>query len=228
MYLDPIDRENPISILHMTRGKLQEAVLAVPDDIGMMTEKELRKELKPTSVDYCLRVSFWREYEAAVREKREYIAARTVLLGICSDAYFYQKFLKDPFRVAWLVKPVQAYMKEIEAVLLRGTERLWELVDIDIEIEDKRGNKVVCSRLATVLLETIKMIEARAKGHAMQRSEMRAVSLNLNEPHGVKTPTDHHTLTARLKELSEKLHGSVILGAEAMDAVGVGEPVEGN
>lgn len=222
MYLDHVDADNPLSIMHMTKGRLNEAVNAVTDDLKMLTERELRRKLEPTAVDYSLRVSFWREYEAAVRERREYVMANSVIGTICSDAYFYQRFLKDPIRVAWLIKPVQSYMKEIEAVLFRGTERLWELMDMDITITDKKsGDRVTCPRLATVLLETIKMVEARAKGHAMMRSEMRSVALNLNAPQGVKANNDHNTLQARMKELSQALHGDIVLGSEVEEMMDV-------
>jgi hypothetical protein len=221
MYLDPLDPGSGVSIITMTRGKLNAAIVALPDDLLLLTEGELRKRIKPTRVDYCLRTSFWREYEQSIRVGRDYITALSVLTGICSDAYFYQHFLKDDIRVAWLVKPVQTYMKEIEAVLMRGTERLWELMEVELEVTDKDGNKKVDPRLAAVLLETIKMVEARAKGHAMLRSEARSVSVNVQAPAAALPRTDHRTLNARMIELSERMHGVAIVGTEE-----VLEPVE--
>lgn len=210
LYLDPIDPDNPVSILHMARGKVAEKIVAIPDSIAMLTDKELRDEIKPTRVDYLLRLSFWKEYEAAVKEKRPQMAVMTVLGRICSKPYFYQKFLEDPYRVAWLVRPVSEYMVEIDAVLFRMTERLWEIADTDFEVENKDGRKVKDPRLMAVVLDAIRMVEARSKGQALQRSESRSLVGHVGRKK--VTQRGQQALQARMKDLSEKLHGTVIDG----------------
>lgn len=213
-YLEQMDPENPLGLLALTTGSLRAAIEAVPADMALMEERKLRERINPTPVDYSLRTSFWREYELAVRNRDSKIYAASIYAGICSDAYFYQKFLKDTDRVAWLLRPLQGYMKEIEAVLVRGTERLWELVEMDITTIDKNGDKKVDPRLASVMLEAIKMVENRAKGMAVQRSE----SKNLNVVAGPKQvlmgQPDEKTIDKRMGELYKKLHGEVIVVAE--------------
>lgn len=208
---DHLNTDNPVGLLAVARGKLRDAVFGLPPDLVMCTEKELKEQFTPTSTDYSLRMSFWREYEAAVRGgPGSTMAAAQVYHGICSDAYFYQKFLKDPVRVAWLIRPVQSYMSEIKAILLKGTERLWELLNIDISYTDKFGKKQVCPKKASVLLDAIKTVESRAQGMPIQRNESKSLAVTVAAADKKKPliidATDSQ-IDQKIRELSAKVLG---------------------
>jgi hypothetical protein len=115
-----------------------------------------------------------------VGEKR--ILPQNVFGGICSEQYFYGRFLKNPKKVAWLVRPVQAYQKHMEAILVRGTQRLEELVDMDIMGKDGR----IDVKRAELLLKVVQEVGNRVKGLAIQKIHQRSDSLrltaNLNKP----------------------------------------------
>lgn len=204
---DHLNTENPVGLLHVTSGRLREVIFELPEDLIFCTEAELKELVNPTSTDYSLRTSFWREYEAAVRGGHgAKMSAAAVYHGICSDAYFYQKFLKDKERIAWLIRPVQSYMNEIKAILVKGTERLWELLNIDITYIDKFGKKQTCPKKASVLLDAIKTVESRAQGMPIQRSESKSLAVHATAPQKpvVIDATDQQ-IDQRIRELSAKV-----------------------
>ena len=212
-YLDHMDEENPVGVLSVTTGKLKEAIAALHPDLILMDERELRASIEPTNTDYCLRTAFWREYESIVRRNGPYLRAASFLKGVCSDAYFYQKFIKDPLRVAWLVRPMQTYQAEIEAILAKGTVRLWELMDMDITYVDKTGRKQIDAKKASVLVEVIKMVEARAKGHAILRSESKSLVGHVGA-NPITVLNDQKALEARMAQLSKEIHGVDVVKAD--------------
>lgn len=205
-YLEYLDKDNPFGVFSLLKGSMRQAIADLPDGMELLSERELRKQMKPTPTDYAIRTAFWRSYEETVSKEKTHMPTFMVFRGICSENYFYNKFLKDPWKVAWMVKPVQSYLREIESILLKGTERLWEIMEMDIMSVDKMtGREMVDSKRAAVLLEAIKMVENRAKGLAVQRSESFIAQANIvSKPVG---EVDTVALEDRLKELTEKVHG---------------------
>lgn len=215
-----LDEKNPFAVLSLLGGALRASVEKLPEDLTLMSERQLRHHIQPTNTDYSLRTSFWREYERVVKMGGDKLTAASIFNGVCSDAYFYQKFIKDPFRVAWLVTPLQTYLKEIEAVLVRGTERLWEIIEMDITYVDKHGDRQIDAKKASVVLDAIKMVENRAKGLAVQRNETKSVSVHMSGPKRVSvTGSSDDTLEARIKELQERVSGG--------DPHALGDVIEG-
>jgi hypothetical protein len=170
-----VDQADPFSLVNMVSERLKELILLLPEELFLLSERDLKNRFRPTSTDYALRVSFWREFErAAVRGKGK-IQCTAVFAGICSEAYFFNKFITNEAKLAWMVRPLQTYQREMEAILARGTERLWEL--IEIKIKDGKGK--IDPKLADILLKTITVVENRVKGMAVQRTEQKSLNVNL-------------------------------------------------
>jgi hypothetical protein len=194
--------DETFSLLNFVADAVREAVLRLPEEYLIMTENQLKKEAKPTRTDYALRVSFWREFDKIFwRDGKRKIVSLHVYAGICTDTYFYDRFLKNPRKVAWLVRPQQTYAKEMEAILARVTERLWEIVDIPIR--DRKGN--VSSRNADILLRAAQMIENRVKGMAIQRIEEKSLRLNVTAKPGPQTIETVEAMEAKIRVLEAEL-----------------------
>lgn len=170
-----------------------------------LDERALRNRVRPTPTDYSLRVSFWREFDDAILKSRK-IKALNVYKGICSEQYWNQKFLRNANKVAWIMKPLQSYEKEIEAVLARATQRLWEVVEMDITDGKPGKQKRICPRRASVLLEAIKMVENRAKGMAVQRqmTKVETTAVKQEQPIAIVDNLDDH-----IKELEAEIKPEV-------------------
>jgi hypothetical protein len=162
-----------------------------------LSEPELKSMVKPTPLDYALKTSFWREYQKA-EATGCIVTSRDVYGGIATPTYFKNHVLKNQFRLAWLCRPTQIYEKEVEALLTRGTERLWEIMDMDIyddygRIDVKRGHLV---------LDTIRMVEQRAKGLAVQRVQSVNLNIETQKPKAIAANDD---IDKRIAELESEL-----------------------
>lgn len=203
------DPDDSFSLINFLSDRLKDAVMALPEEMLLMTEAELKREATPTPTDYSLRVSFWREFERAMWKGSGKIVCAQIFVGICSDTYFYRNFITKPAKFAWMIRPMQVYKKEMEAILYRCTERLWEL--IEAPIQGKNGK--IDPKMAEILLKTITSVENRVKGMAVQRSEQKNV--NVNVVTRTKATQDIDTMASldeRIKELQKQmaLEGKVV------------------
>ncbi len=174
-----------------------DAISQVPEAVLELSETELKSLVKPSPLDYALKTSFWREY-AKCESVGGVVSARDVYGGITTLNYFRNHVLKNNFKLAWLCRPSQVYEKEVEALLSRATERLWELMDMDIYKPDG----TIDTRSGSLLLETIKMVEQRARGLAVQRVQSVNVNIEQNKPARIVGTDD---IDRRIKELESEL-----------------------
>ena len=148
--------------------KLANAVESLPTDMKEATEADLRKMLKPGKLLYSLRNSFWKEFERA-RTKGQMMKNSNIVRNICTEVYFYKSVVTDPQKVAWITSPAQNYQSQVEALADKATDRLDELLSIEIHDEDGR----IDVRRGELLLKAIVEATNRAKGQAVTRSENR-------------------------------------------------------
>ncbi len=201
------DPNDSFSLIHFLSEKLKGIVTDLPEDLLDMSEAELKAKAHPTPGDYALRVSFWREFERVMWKGHGKIASASIYAGIVSDSYFYNKFLTNKYKFAWMIRPSQTYQKEMDAILYRCTERLWEL--IEIPLQNKRGQ--LDSKAAEVLLKTIAQVENRVKGMAVQRSEKKNLNVNVvTRTKAVQGSESMDSLDARIKELEIEVGGEQI------------------
>lgn len=193
------DLSDPHSIINMVSDRVREAMLKVDGDLVELDEGELRRSCDPTHTDYALRVSFWREFDRAVSAQSK-IKTRNIFSGICSEQYFYVKVLRNKTKVAWLVRPVQEYKKEMEALLARGTARLWELVDIPL----KDANGKVDIKAGELLLRVVAELANRTKGMAVQRIKEERRSMNMHL-HGKATQSAIPAASDDVESLKRKV-----------------------
>lgn len=176
--------------------EIMDGLAAIPHQLVDLSEAELKAQCRPSSIDYALKTSFWREY-AKCEQSGGTFNARDVYGGITSVGYWRNHVLKNHFKLAWITRPAQVYEREVEALLYRGTERLWELMDMDIMNDDG----FVDTRRGALLLETIKMVEQRAKGLAVQRVQALNVNVDANKPKKIEAVD----IDARIRELEAQL-----------------------
>lgn len=190
----------------MLRDGLFEVATGIPDEIWEATEAEIRSLAQPTPTDYALRASFWREYERAMSQGTGKVSAQSVYSGVCSQQYWNSKLLKKPAKVAWLLRPMQVYEKELEAILHRGTERLWEI--IDMPITDSKGRHD--PKRAQVVLAALKQVEDRVKGMAVQRQQKLQINVNegSRETRIMAELESIDSVDQRIKELEARISGT--------------------
>jgi hypothetical protein len=210
--------------------EFSDALENLPDAVIDLSEVELKSLVKPTPLDYALKTSFWREYNKA-EAVGGLVSMRDVYGGITTINYFKNHVLKNHFKLAWMCRPTQIYEKEVEALLNRGTERLWELLDMDIYKEDG----TIDTKKGYLVLDVIKMVEQRAKGLAVQR--VQSVNVNIDQQKAAIQIQATDDVDKRIKELEAELKTlppqrqviDVRTSEERiLEAVGVEEETEGD
>lgn len=179
----------------------------IPEEYHEMSEDKLREQFNPTLKMYEIKQKFWIELTAASTSDRK-MSMTNVYEGVVSKEYFYRCVLKDTKKMAWVIHPLTTYENRVDAALQRATERYEDLVNMDISVTKKRkvdGEWVeyqdICPKKAGILLSTIKQLEDRKLGVAVQRQ----INVNQTEKTVKAEPVDGEKIDDRLKEIEQKL-----------------------
>lgn len=198
----------------ITRGKLKEAIEALPDRYFDMTEDELIDEVQPTNRDWELRLSFWTDFNDVMNpnNKRTVIMGEKVQSGIITKRNFYERVVANPGRLAFMIRPIRSYQKEMEIRLIKSTRQLDKLLEMNIEKE----NGEVDVRKGELLLKAIQNVQDRALGMAVARQESVNINIGQDKPEKAKVP-DSKQLDSKIAEYEAKLSGKVT-SVEVIDA----------
>ncbi len=176
---DRWDKNEPRSILNLiptaVRESLEAGVEKRPDLFGL-PERQLARKLKderaiPDSSDNRIRLAFWNEYEHACRTGQKFEIAR-VYGASCSKSFFYNNYITNPTRLAWMVCTPASYDVVMEEALQYGIEQLRDLLEMDIT----GPNGKIDVRLAELKTKIVAMLDQRVKGKVIQETR----NLNLN------------------------------------------------
>jgi hypothetical protein len=181
--IDLWDRTNERAVLNLVPGQVQQAFINAsqrePEIFGI-DERDLFKRLRstgrtPSPTDNRLRMAFWYEYDQAQLTLKP-MEMKRVYAGVCSDAYFYQRYLGVPHRVAWMLTPVTDYVTKTKEALDFGLDRIREI----LEREPVNHKGQFDSRLAELQVKITWMLEQRVKGAVVQRAEVKTMGLNIH------------------------------------------------
>lgn len=199
--------------------KLRDAINNLDPDLAYLDETELKGRYNYTVLDERLRQAFWRSVEETNRTGKK-IEVKKMLRGVCTEPTFYNKFLKNPLRIAWMLSPVIRYESQISALLNMGLSRYQEIIQMDITSnkkipvmkkdeetgEEKMGftivNEVDVSK-AKLVLDTISKLEDRVKGTPVQKS----ITVKESKGEGAVEEWDMDKINSELEELRKKAGG---------------------
>jgi hypothetical protein len=189
---------------------IKNAIEQIPDEVIELSDNALEKKVNPSLKLYELKRKFWEEIFEAQKTGRK-IRPSHIYEGIMPDSSFYNRVLKNHLQLAWIISPLTTYENRTKAALDKVTARYEELISMDITSKKfkKVGDEViewteVDPRKAGVLLQTIKNLEERIHGTAIQRQ----VNVHTNKPSDAegRATLDMNKVDERLKELDGLLH----------------------
>lgn len=223
-----LDDKDPRSVVNLVPPLVRQAIENTPDWYLSMEASELKRVFKahdgyePTITDCRLRISFWQEYDSCHRRQKPMIMAN-VYGGVCSRNYFFEKFIRDKQRMAWLLCPPSDYQQMLGEALLFGIEQMRQILELPHESRDNEGNlKGFDAKLASVKVEIVKMIDQRVKGAVVQRTQNMHMHASTSESTQKKeeipeTLVDIETkiaaLEAEIQRRATPHGGAVTLGA---------------
>lgn len=172
------DASDPRSVVNLVpervRERLQEALFEEEALFGM-SEHELFKELKnrstvgvsyaPNPTDNRLRLKFWMEYDYAQAYQLSRIDINRVVAGICTQEYFYKKYLQSPTKLAWFLCPPVSYEVKAKEALEYSLEQMRDILSIPHVVGDK-----VDTKLGELKAKIHAMLDIRVKGAPIQKT----------------------------------------------------------
>lgn len=172
LYQAVIDRDNPTAMINLVppevAAAIERAVGAHPD---LFTQDEIslkktlaKKFMRPNTVDSCLRLAFWLEYDRAHFEGRK-MRMTNVFVGICLSDYFYKKYLKEPSLVAWMVCPPIQHEIMLNEMISLGLHEMRDILNKPIQ----HANGQINSALAGIKFKIVQAAMDRIKGGVVQR-----------------------------------------------------------
>lgn len=181
--IDLDGKENPRSVINLAgdllRSRITESMRLRPD-LFRKTEKDLKKDCKPTPTDTRIRLAFWNEYNRVQESGAEKIDTAAIYSGVCTKQLFYYDYLMEPRKVAWMMCPPANYLVALNEMLLQGQNKLREI--LDAEVVDSKGK--VDTKVGELILKIYLAVENRVKGTTITRTEVRGEikSMNLHAP----------------------------------------------
>jgi hypothetical protein len=168
------DQENPRSVINLLPEKVRERVqraLWEQEALFDRDEKDLLKALRelaapPSPTDNRIRLKFWMEYDYCQSFHAKWIDIGRVVAGICSHEFFYNKYLENPLKVAWLMCPPTPYMVKANEALEFGLEQLRDI----LAEPHKLPNGTVDTKLGKLKVNIVEILDARVKGAVVQKT----------------------------------------------------------
>lgn len=156
------DSSDERAVVNLVPNKIKEAIQKIVQDYPEYleaSEVNLYEMLKPTELDDRLRLSFWKEYNRA-QDNNVGMKMAYVYSPIMSMENFYHVVLKNPSRVAWMIKPPEEYMLSLEASLNHGKNNLDKIMKMNLFDEDGNIKKAE----ASIFIKAYELLDNRVKG----------------------------------------------------------------
>jgi len=173
------DDSDPRSVVNLVPAKVRERMQEALFEEGAlfeMSEHELFRALKersttglsytPNPTDNRLRLKFWMEYDYCQAYQLSRIDISRVIAGICTQEYFYKKYLQSPTKVAWFLCPPVNYETKAREALEFSLEQMRDILAIPHITDGGR----VDTKLGELKAKIHAMLDIRVKGAPIQKS----------------------------------------------------------
>jgi hypothetical protein len=172
------DESNPMSVVNMVPPMVAEAIRKIPQQCAYVThatEGQIKAYCKPDERDERLRLAFWDEYNYATSVSAP-MRINYVIRGLCSGEVFYNYYLSEPKKLAWVLTPPKFYSQGMKYILHLGLDRLTEIMQAKVVDDDGKLDV----RAAATILKAFQLVDLRVKGAIMQKVQIDQRTLNMN------------------------------------------------
>ncbi len=223
---DFADPRSVVQVVTPAIAQAFEAAKKLEPLLFLMDERDLYRKLKkedklPSATDNRLRLKFWIEYDRCLQDGGKFIIGN-VYANTISTEYFYNKYLKRPDKIAWLLCIPTGYKTKAEEALEFGLEQLRDVLELPHSFKRIiKGREVeyIDSKLAMVKLSIVKMLDDRLKGGVIQRIEQKSLSITEQRHiHETKTNLTESDMDKKIKELELRERRALNLPGGIIDA----------
>lgn len=178
------DKVEPRSVYNLVPPGVQEAIENVNPEYYRWTEKVLEKHANLDVRDYRVRLSFWNEYYETQDKFKKSMSISKMLMGVCSNEYFYKEILPNPLKLAWVLYPPANYAKAMEEILDVSMRQMRNIMSLNHN--KKSGYDIP---LIKEKIKIFALIDNRVRGSVLQRVKVdkQAVHAHMHQTSGVHT-----------------------------------------
>jgi len=188
-------------------GALYKAIQNIPDELKLKNEQELADMITPTPVDYAMKKNFW-DLFVRVRDQKMQPLQSDIYNGVCRATYFYQCYVINPARIAWMIHPPTDSFSLVEEAFAIAFRRVKEDL-LTMPVTDKS---------APVLLKLFTYLADRKLGPMLHRIETRNLHVGVNMPGDKQQlPTTPAELEAQMDKIKKKLTDNMTRDVKAIE-----------
>ncbi len=214
------DKSNPRSLINICPNSLEKALEFLPEEYLAMNEHELKKDSSITHIDDLLRISFWREYDAAMVGKRR-VVLHNIYTGVCSQTHVLKNIFTNPIRLAYMLTPPKDYEVGMTDILHASMKKTREM--LDLPLTDKNGK--FDGMLGNVIQKILETSLDRVRGAVVSRSESKVLQANLEIQHNsiadIDSLNDMAEIQRRLDELEKNKETALEIEAPSQEIIDV-------
>lgn len=204
--------EEPRSFLNLLPEGMKKSVVSLPQELVDADEDELLRILKekyqyvPTAAAEALRTNFWMEHDRVATTRTEIINQGSIYLGVVSRQYFIRMMDDAPHVLAYILCRPPEYEAVMRGLLNLSTRKIRDVLNIPLQ---KADGSIQDPKIIELVLKAAAMVDLRAKGGYIQRSETKNLTMMkqettsyttvFNAASSTKTP-DMAALTADIDE----------------------------
>lgn len=189
--LDDSDARTPAQIF--APGKFRTLAENLTDEVLLLTEEELREKARASVADQEMRRKFWKIVEECNRTGRQPVYSE-IYRDTVSPAYFWNKIAVNPYKVAWIIRPIVDYKDFCGAVFKFGLDNLRDFI-VSTKVTEKNSGQY---------LKVLEFFANRSVGPVVQRIESKNLNVEVSAKHLPPTG-DNLDIGAKLEEARSKL-----------------------
>lgn len=177
--IDIKDESNPDSLINKLPSMIANILRVIPDEVLCLGDEGLERTGKISEVDKRLRHSFWLEYNYAIKAQRV-INITNVYSGICHRDNWQRIIVTNTFKMAYILTPPPDHRVDIQQILHLATKEMRKIIQTPHEYKNKKGEKIIDSRLVASKLKIWELVTNRIHGGVTQKLEVDTKNLNMN------------------------------------------------
>lgn len=176
--------EEPRSFLNLLPENMKKTVVSIPQELVDADEDDLLRILetkynyKPTAATEALRTNFWMEHDRVSATRNEIINQGSIYLGVVSRQYFLRIVDEAPHIMAYILCRPPEYEAVMRGLLNLSTRRIRDVLNLPLQRAD---GSIQDPKIIELVLKAAAMVDLRAKGGYIQRSETKNLTLMKQE-----------------------------------------------
>lgn len=195
------DKVDPRSVYNLVPAQVQEAIERVNPEYYKWSEKALEKHADLDVRDYRLRLAFWNEYYETQDKFKKNMAMGKVLIGVCTNAYWYDCVLEDPLKLAWILYPPANYTKAMEEILDLSMRQMRNIMTLNHK--KKTGYDIA---LIKEKIKIFALIDNRVRGAVLQKVRVDQQSVHAHIHQGTGVDTRSQEAPKSIEEINKEIY----------------------